>query len=203
MSRNVLAGLTVAVFCMMALATAAQAADARIVFINLDRVFNEFYKTEIADAQLKEQAEEFNTERKAMVEALRKLQDDFNAARDEAQNTALSEEVRSDKRNEAEEKLIEMREEEGKIRRLDESRRKQLEDQGRRMRKRIVEEISGVITTHAKNEGFTAVVDSSGQSLNGVELILYTDVKFDITDDVLEILNRGRQDAGDKPATQE
>ena len=194
MSRN-LAGRLVAAACIgLSLATAAQAADERIVFVNLDRVFNEFYKTELADAQLKEQAEEFNKERKDMVDALRKLQDEFNAARDEAQNTALSEDVRNDKRNEAEEKLIEMREQEGKIRRLDESRRKQLEDQGRRMRKRIVEEISGVITTHAKSQGFTAVVDASGQSLNGVEMILYTDLKFDITDDVLEILNRGKQD---------
>lgn len=185
--------------CAMAVAAllvgsagACFAADQQIVFINLDRCFTEFYKTKLADTQLKQQADEFSDERKKLVDEFEKLQADFNAVREEAQNTALSEAVRDQKRNEAEDKLVELREYESKIRRFDESRRKQLDDQSRRMRKRIVDEIRVAIQNFAKVQGYQAVVDSSGQSLNGVEMVLHTDAKIDITDQVLEQLNKGK-----------
>ena len=170
------------------------AAEQSVVFINLDRAFNEFYKTKLADTQLKQQADEFNDERKALVTDYEKLQKDFGVIRDEAQNTALSDDVRTEKRNLAEEKLVEVRDYESRIRRFDDSRRKQLDDQSRRMRKRIVEEIQQIVKDYAQTQGYQAVIDSSGQSLNGVEIILYTDSKIDITDTVLGLLNKGKKE---------
>ncbi len=188
--RTRLALATAIVTGMMALG--AQAQDQRIVFIDLDSVFNEFYKTKLADAQLKEQAEEFNEERRKLVEEFEALQAKFTEAREEAQNTALSEEVRNRKRNEAEELLIDIREFESRMQRFDTSRRKQLEDQGRRMRTRIVTEIQDVISNYARNQGFTAVIDSSGQSLNAVEIVLYVDPRVDISAAVIDLLNKGQ-----------
>lgn len=174
-------------------ATRASAAEA-IVFVDLDRAFNEFYKTKMADAQLKEQADGFNVERKTLVDEYEKLQEKFNALRDSAQDTALSEESRAAKRSEAEDSLVELRAYETKIRRYDESHRKQLDDQSRRMRKRIVDEILQVVEEYAQTQGYTAVLDSSGQSLNGVNSVVYYDVKLDITDSILGTLNKGKQD---------
>ena len=174
------------------------AAEQSVVFINLDRAFNEFYKTKLADTQLKQQADEFNDERKTLVTDYEKIQKEFGVIRDEAQNTALSDDVRTEKRNLAEEKLVELRDYESRIRRFDESRRKQLDDQSRRMRKRIVEEIQQIVKDYAQTQGYQAVIDSSGQSLNGVEIILYTDPKIEITETILGILNKGKQE--EKPA---
>ncbi len=194
------ARLTAASLLALALSTGAWAADQQIVFVNLDRAFTEYYKTKLADTQLKEQAEDFNGERKKLVDEYEKLQADFTAVRDEAQNTALSDDVRAEKRNLAEEKLVDVRECESKIRRFDESRRKQLDDQSRRMRKRIVDEIRATLESYARTQGYQAVIDSSGQSFNGVELILYTDAKIDITDALLGLLNKGQPKDEAKPA---
>ena len=170
-----------------------QAADDRkIVFVDLDKVFNEFYKTKLADAQLKQQAEEFKDERKTLVGDFKAMQEEFNKARDEAQNTALSEDVRNQKRAAAEEKLVEIREQESKIRRFDESRQKQLDEQSRRMRKRLVEEIQEVVSTFSRQQGYAAVVDSSGDSLNGVPIFVYTDARDDVTQQIVELLNKGK-----------
>ncbi|MBP7829942.1 MAG: OmpH family outer membrane protein [Kiritimatiellae bacterium] len=169
---------------------AARAETPPIVFVNMERAFSEFYKTKLADEQLKKQAEEFNEERKKLTTEFEKLQEQFNALRDEAQNTALSEDARAAKRNAAEEKLIETRDMETRIRRFDEARQKQLDDQTRRMRKRIVEEIQQTIQTYARTQGLSTVIDSSGQSFNGVEMVLYQDVRSDITDIILEQLNK-------------
>jgi len=165
--------------------------DTGAVFVNLDRVFNEYYKTKIADAQLKTQAEEFNAERKKLIEELEKMQSAINSIRLDAQNKALSEEVRAKKRALVEEKMFEIREQESKVKRFDELRGRQLEDQSRRMRRTLVEEIREQIKNFARDRGYSAVVDSSGQSLNGVESVLYVDPRSDVTEKLLELLNKG------------
>jgi len=180
-------------FCAATLV--GRAADQKMVFINLDRAFNEFHKTKLADAQLKEQAEEFNEERRKLIADFEKLQEEFNALRDAAQDTALSEAVKTTKRDEAEDKLVELREFENRIRRFDEARRKQLDDQSRRMRKRIVDEILQTAQNYARVQGYQAVLDSSAQSMNGVEVVVYLDTRLDITDQVLDQLNKGQVEA--------
>lgn len=174
----------------------APAQEQRTAFIDLDKAFNEFYKTKLADAQLKEQAEEFKAERKKHVDEFKKLQADFDAAREEAQNTALTEEVRATKKEQAEEKLVEIREQESRIRRFDESRQKQLDEQSKRMRTRLVEEIQEIVRAYAKEQGYTAILDSSGSSLNGVGVVIYSDPRLDVTATVIERLNKGRPAEG-------
>lgn len=181
-----------ALACTMA-AGAARAIEGtgKIVFINLDQAFNEYYKTKIADSQLKAQAAEFNEERKAMVTAHEALQKKFNDTREEAQNKALNEEVRAQKASLAEEQLVAIRDSEAKIKRFDELRSKQLEDQSRRMRRGLVGEIREVIKAYAIETGVAAVMDASGLSLNGIETALYVEPKVDITKAVIERLNKG------------
>jgi Skp family chaperone for outer membrane proteins len=83
-----------------------------------------------------------------------------------------------------------MREFKSRIRRFDETRRKQLEDQSRRMRQRIVEEITQTVEQYARDKGLLSVVDSSGHSLNGVPVVLFADAKLDITDEIIDLLNK-------------
>lgn len=171
----------------------AQASGApAIVYVNLDKVFEEFYKTKLADSQLKEQADQYREERTKMVDDFKKLQDDFKAARDEAQDTALSEDARNVRRSVAEEKLVELRETENKIRRFEESRRRQLDEQTRRVRSKLVDEIKETITKLAQERGYTAVLDASGENLNGVSTVLYSLPKLDITEELVNLLNKGK-----------
>ena len=88
--------------------------------------------------------------------------------------------------------MASLRDEENKIRRFDETRRKQLQEQGQRMRKRIVDEIRALVEKHAKAKAYQAVIDASGQSLNGVPIVLYVDPRADITGEILDILNRSK-----------
>ena len=195
-------GMMLIVMAWLAIAGAARGQEVKFAFVDLDKAFNEFYKTKLADAQLKAQAEEFKTERKKLVDDFKKMQETFDKLREEAQNTALNEEVRGQKKSEAEEKLVEIRELESKIRRFDESRQKQLDEQSKRMRNRLVEEIQQVVREYGRKEGVAAVIDTSANSLNGVPLIVYSDAKRDITAAVIDELNKGKSslDADAAPA---
>ena len=75
---------------------------------------------------------------------------------------------------------------------MDESRRKQIEEQGQRMRKRIVDEIKETIGSYATSQGLDGILDSSGQSLNGVDLVLFADSRVDITESIIELLNKSQ-----------
>ena len=174
----------------------AQASSApAIVYVNLDKVFEEFYKTKLADGQLKEQADQYREERTKMVDDFKQLQDSFKSARDEAQDKALSEEARNARRSAAEEKLVELRETENKIRRFEESRRRQLDEQTRRVRSKLVDEIKETVTKLARERGYTSVLDASGENLNGVPTVLYFEPKADITVELITLLNKGKADA--------
>ena len=159
-------------------------------FVDMDRVFSEFYKTKRADARLKEQAAQLKEERDVGVEKLRGLEGEFNTARQEAQDQTLSEEARDRKRGEAEDKLIELRETENELRAMEESRRKKIEEQGQRMRKRIVDEIGDVVEQIAVENDYFSVIDASGASLNNVPVFIYHKSDADITDQVIRLLNQ-------------
>jgi len=191
MKKYLITALAAAV--MMA-APALRAAD-QMVFVNLNRVFEEYHKTEMANKQLKAQADEFSAERSGKIKEFEELQAAFDAARDDSQNPALSAEARDAKRDEAEEKLIEIRRKEKEIRKYEETRKKQLMDTERRVRNRIVGEIRDAIKAYAIEQAYSAVIDSSGQSLNAVESIVYHDPRLEITDQILEILNKGAEQA--------
>lgn len=174
------------------MAEPVQAQEARspaIVFVDLDSVFTNYHKTKSAEAQLKEQADEIKTERKALIDQFEKVEADYKALRAQAQNTALSEDARNLKRSEAEDKLIEVRDMEGKIRRLEESAQRRIDEQSRRARKRLVDEINGIIREYAVEKGYTAIIDISGESLNGVPTVVFYDQELDITTELISVVN--------------
>jgi len=169
---------------------AQEAATPSIVFVDLDSVFTNYHKTKTAEAQLKEQADEIKAERATLVKQFEKVEAEYKALRGQAQNTALSEDARNLKRAEAEDKLIEVRDMEGKIRRLEESAQRKIDEQSRRARKRLVEEINGMIRTYALTRNYTAIIDISGESLNGVPTVVYYNPNLDITAELIALVNR-------------
>jgi len=169
----------------------------RIAFVNMELVFEQYYKTQRADRRLKDQAQEFNTERSDLIEQIEKLETDFNALREEAGDETLSKDGQERKRSEAEEVLVELRSKEEEIKQFEQTRRRQLEEQGRRMRKAIVEDIDEVIEKFAAEGKLFAVVDSSGPSLNQVPIFLYSDPGSDITPAIVALLNVGQDQEED------
>lgn len=171
----------------------AQTEKDRIVFVDMNKVFDEFYKTKLAEGQLKDQESEYKDELKKMVDKFKELQETFKQAREESEDRVLSEDARNARRAEAEEKLVELREMESKIRRFEESKRRQIADTMKRVRDKLVVEIKETLAGYAKSQGFMAVLEASGDNLNGVPNILYYDPNRDITTALIELLNTGKK----------
>lgn len=171
----------------------AQGEKERIVFVDMNKVFDDFYKTKLAQDNLKDQEAEFKEELQKQVDEFKALQDKFKKVREESEDRVLNEDARNARRAEAEEMLVELREMESKVRRFEETKRRQVADTMKRVRDNLVVEIKKTLADYAKSQGFLAVLDASGDNMNGVPNILFFDETRDITSALLDLLNSGKK----------
>ncbi|MEO0454813.1 MAG: hypothetical protein AAFY98_11870, partial [Verrucomicrobiota bacterium] len=69
--------------------TSAHAAELNVAIIDLQKVFQDYYKTQEADSRLKEQMEGFKSERDTRLEDYRSLVDQIKTLRDTLDDPAM------------------------------------------------------------------------------------------------------------------
>jgi len=167
-------------------------AEVKIAVVDMARLVRSHADTAPADAMLEKQMNDFQDEQKEVEADYDKVKKAFDDARKEATDKALSEEAREEKMQVAEKKLIAVREFERKSRETLSARQKQITEDSLRLRKRIVGKIKEAIQDYAAKKGYTLVIDTAAQSVSGVEVILYSSDKIDITEDMLKIASKGK-----------
>lgn len=172
------------------------AAEQKSACINMERVFDEYYKTKTANAQFKARGEEIDSKRKEIVGKAKAIKAEFDKLNAEYRDKSLNEEARAKKRDAADDKLQELREAEEKVVEFDKTFKKELADQMRQMQQQIVGEIRAAIQAYAAENKIDVVFDSSGKTLNNVEAVMYFDKRMDITDAIMAIMNKNAPPAG-------
>jgi len=165
-----------------------------IVFIDIQEVFKSFYKTQLAQDQIRQQADDIKLEREEMEAEVKEMKEAVDALRTDSRDETLSVGIREDKRNELEEKLVELQTNEKEMIDFEKLRMQQLEQQNTRMSRKLFDEIHEAINNFSKEKGYKGVIDRSAQSRAGMQMVLYTNPKADITADLLAILNEGREE---------
>ncbi|MDB6059357.1 MAG: periplasmic chaperone, partial [Verrucomicrobiales bacterium] len=178
-------GLIAAALCF---ATAAHA-EMKIATIDLRKVFDNYYKTKQADEILKKEADDVQKERKGIVDQYKKLEDDWKGLISRANDQALSSEERDKAKQQAERKLVELRETEQAVNDYDRVAQQKLFEKKKLKWDAIVTEIRQVVNTKSKSAGYNMVFDSSGDTMNNTPMVLYTDGQNDVTDMILKELN--------------
>lgn len=171
------------------------AAEQKIAFINMERVFDEYYKTKTANVQFKARGEEIDVRRKELVAKAKALKAEFDKLNAEGRDKSLNDNAREKKREAAEDKLNELKEAEGNLMEFDKVFKKEIADQMRQMQLQIVGEIRGVIQTYAAENKIDIVFDSSGKTLNNVESVMFFDFSLDITKPIIAIMNKNAPEA--------
>ncbi|RKX44993.1 MAG: hypothetical protein DRP64_05455 [Verrucomicrobia bacterium] len=166
-----------------------------VVFIDLQEVFKRFYKTQLAQDQIRQQADDIKLEREVMEAEVKELKDEVEVLRVDSRDETLSEETREGKRDHLEEKLVEMQKSEQEMIEFEKLRMQQLEQQNTRMSRKLFDEIQEAVIIYSKEKDFTGVIDRSAQSRAGMQLVLFANPKKDITVELLTILNEGHEEA--------
>jgi Skp family chaperone for outer membrane proteins len=189
MKKTIITVIALATLITGPLAT-AQLGGGRIVTVDLNKVFNDYYKTPIASAKLKDTAEGLNKENEQLVTKFRLLREELDKLRDDLEKPEFSAEVKEQKKKELQTKLADLQKIQRDIEEFRRTNQRELEAQTQRMRQTILKEIIEVVNKEAKDAGYTFVLDKSGNTLNGVPGVVYSQDSSDITDSILKILNR-------------
>ena len=179
--------ITAILFCTLLAGSAS--AQGRVATIDLRKVFDNYWRTKQAQANLKEQAADMDKERKSLVEDFTKAQDDYKKIINSANDAATSKEESDKRKASAEKKLLEIRELEQTVQQYDRQATTTIGEKQKRMRDNILKEIREVVNAKAKASNFGLVVDTAADSVNNTPVILFTSGENDITDAVLSQLN--------------
>ena len=197
MNRKIGAWIAMGVWSL-ALSASAQGTG-QIVTIDLNKVFNDYYKTPIATTKLKDTVDSYKKEHDDMVANYKKQIDELNKLREEQDKTEYTGEVRAQKGKAVTEKLAETQKLQRDIEEYDNSHQNILKEQTQRMRQSIVKEISDVVANEARIQGYQLVLDKSGNTLNGVPPIVFSQDNLDITENIVKILNKNQPKTTEAP----
>jgi outer membrane protein len=180
---------------------ASARAQGRLATVDLRKVFDGYWKTKQADAALKDRAADIEKEHKNMLEDWKKAKEDYQTLLTEANNQTLSLEEREKRKKSAEDKFKQIKESEDAIAQYERQARTTLDEQRKRMRDSIVEEIRTTVTGKAKAAGYALVIDTMSESANNTPVVLYSNNENDMTQVVLSQLNAGAP--AETPKTEE
>jgi len=175
-------------------------AEIKVGYVDMAKVFAEYYKTKEAENRINEARNAAKKELDGRIENHTKNGEEINKLNQELAKPELSKEAKEKKAKERDEKIAARVELERDIQEFNRSRTEALKDQALRMRDGIVKEINVVIQEKVKASQFDLVLDKSGNSVNGVPVVLYSRETSDFTADVIEILNKNRPKDAPAPA---
>jgi outer membrane protein len=181
--------LTLASLLVVPIAAQAQG-TLRIGTIDMNRAFKEYSKTKDAEAKINDAKNQAKKEYDERADAYKKALDDINNLNKQLDAPALSADAKTQKAKERDDKISNIKNMEREINEFRQTRERQLQEQALRMREGIVKEITDVVMEKVKTNGLDVVFDKSGNSLNGVPVLMYSRDNVDFTNDVIAVLNK-------------
>jgi len=146
-------------------AVGAAAAELKVGYVDLAKVFDSYRRTEESDQVLQQKSKQKQAELEGRVEELKKLRQSLELLNDQA---------REAKAREIEEKSDELK-------RLKSRSERELLRERNEMAKTILQEIGQTVTEYAKTNRFSVVLNQ--------QVLLYGEEAYDVTDEVLKLLN--------------
>jgi outer membrane protein len=179
-----------AALCLSAASPVAAQGSFKIGIIDMKRVFSEYYKTKDAEKSVndgkeaaKKQLDERNAKYRDLIGKWQESQKLIN-------DPAISEELRAQKKKEAEELSSEAKSLEREMAEFRQRREQQLQEQVTRVRKGILDEIKVLVERKAKDANYDLVFDKSGMGVNGVPFLLFSKDAVDFSQEIVGELNK-------------
>lgn len=174
----------------MAAITAVPAfGQSKIATVDLKKLFENYYKTKLATAEVQQRADELDKEYSSMAADLKKRSDDYQTMLDSANDQAVSQDERDKRSQAASDDLTQLEASKAAIDQFERQAQIQISDQRQRMRDDILQDIKKAVADKAKAAGDTLVFDTAAETVNGTPAILFDAGDNDLTDDVLKELN--------------
>ena len=158
-------GLLIAVLMMFCLSTLAFA-EAKIGYVDLSRLFDEYGKTKEYDVVLEEKHKEFQKERNAKIDKINEAQGKVDV-------------LKEDKKKEAEAEIEKMK---ADLLEFDNQQKTNLtKDRNEKIRE-ILLEIEKIVSTYAQDNKYSIILND--------RVLIYGQDTYNLTEDILKVLNK-------------
>src|SRR5436309_3710366 len=162
----------------------------KIGTVDMNRTFREYNKTKDAEAKINDAKNQAKKEFDERADTYKKSLDDVNNLNKQLESPALSADKKASLAKDRDDKISSIKNMEREITEFRQTRERQLQEQALRMREGIVKEITDVVMEKVKTGNLDLVFDKSGNSLNGVPVLMYSRDSVDFTNDVIAALNK-------------
>ena len=200
MKKTSILALFGALTLSLTLASQAQA-QMKVGTIDMQKIFNAFYKTRDAQDKLQDAQKAYKDELDSRMDIYKKNMDTINKLNEEINKPESSGASKDQKAQERDSKIQEEKGLEKDITEFRQAREKQIQDQMKRMRDGIVDDIMKIVNDQVKGQNYDFVFDKSGFSANNiVSVVLYAKDSYDFSDSVISKLNANRPAATPAPS---
>ncbi|MFT5126703.1 MAG: Skp family chaperone for outer membrane protein [Rhodothermales bacterium] len=176
--------------CLFA-ASSVYAQGLKVGVVEMESVFQEFYKTIKAELTLQQQTKIYKEYAVGLEKEVEERQNQANQLRDDSLNLVYSEGVRQQKREEAQRIYLLIQDKRTELREYQNEKKQKLRLDYEKSRADLVEEIAKIVQEEAQRRGLDLVLDSSGKTLNGIPAFIYFRKDMDFTASIIETLNAG------------
>ena len=186
--RNFLRTIFPAVL-MLALTSLPVFGQNKVATVDLKKLFDNYYKTKLATQAIQDRANDMDKDYTTMAQDLKKKSDQYEQLLESASDPAVSDQERQKRKANADDMLKQLQDNKTAIDQYERQAQMTLADQKQRMRDKILDEIKLVVADKAKAGGYTLVMDTAAQTVNGTPSIVFATGEGDLTADVLKQLN--------------
>ncbi|MBI2948364.1 MAG: OmpH family outer membrane protein [Verrucomicrobia bacterium] len=176
-------------------------AQIKIGTVDMQKVFEGYYKKKQADEMLRQQGADADKVIKGWEDDFKKANDEYRKLIEGANDQAVSADEREKRKKSAEGKLVEIRDIEKTYTQFRRDAGTRIDEMKRRWQERILQEIREVIGRKAKAGNFTIVLDTGNRF--DIPTVLYSNGQNDMTDEVLSELNASAPAGSLTPAAKE
>lgn len=186
---------------LMTFLSGSALAQTKIATVDLKKLFDNYYKTKLAQANIQESAAQMDKDDKGLKDDFKKGNDDYQQLSQQANDQTLSADERARRKQAADDKAKQLQTEQSSIQQFERQAQTTLQEKRQRMRDNILTEIKAAVATKAKSGGYSFVLDSAAETVNGTLTIVYSNGDNDLTDGILAQLNAGAPIDLTKPVT--
>ena len=173
----------------LGLTLSVQAARVRIGTIDMNELYNGYYKTQEAQAKFQVSVKNAQDQIQAMRDRGKSLLEDIQKLAEEESDASLSLERRESARRQINQKQQTIQKMDNDLKQFVRDSQRAINESRKSYNSLLLDEIETAVIKVVKKKRITLVFDTSGLNSNTIPSIYYADDDWDITSDVLKVLN--------------
>jgi len=173
-------------------------AQTRVATVDLQKLFENYYKTKLAQAAILDRVTQLTKDDNGMKDDLKKASDDYQQLLAQANDQAISADERARRQQAAADKLKQLEDRRTAIDQYDRTAQAELDQQRQHMSEKIRADIMAAVNAKAKAGGYAIVLNTAAEgismgsgNLSVPSSVIYSISEIDLTADVLKQLNAG------------